>query len=89
MTFTKKEASPNSTESIFRLAFNDNLSSLSVGGFIASKVGHRITLQIQTTNVADDTELYSYYDGSNLLLQIKVIYTNSTREILSSVERVA
>ncbi|MDW8347621.1 MAG: hypothetical protein RML94_11745 [Bacteroidia bacterium] len=89
MAVTTKPASSLSGDNILRNSYIEEIKSVQVGGFVASKVGHKITLTIQTTNVSNDTELYSYYDGSTLLMQIKIIYTNSTREIIQSVERVA
>lgn len=89
MAVTTKPASPLSGDNILRNSYSEETKTLNVSGFISAKVGHRITLQIQTTNVANDTELYSYYDGSTLLMQIKVIYTTGARDLLQSVERVA
>lgn len=89
MAVTTKPASPLSGDNILRNSYSEETKTLNVSGFISAKVGHRITLQIQTTNVANDTELYSYYDGSTLLMQIRVIYTTGSRDLLQSVERVA
>ncbi|MEO0271679.1 MAG: hypothetical protein ABIM30_01145 [candidate division WOR-3 bacterium] len=89
MSQSSKKQTNNSSEAVLRGSFVDETKTIGVSGFILAKVGHRITLQIQTTNVTDDTELYSYYDGTNLLLQIRIIYTSGAREVISSVERVA
>lgn len=89
MAVTSKPASPLSSENVLRNSYSEETKTLNVSGFISAKVGHKITLDIQTTNVANDTELYSYYDNSTLLMQIKVIYTTGARDVLLSVERVA
>lgn len=89
MSQSGKRQTKNSSEAVLRSSFVDETKTIGVNGFILAKVGHKITLQLQTTNVTDDTELYSYYDGTNLLLQIKIIYTTSSREVISSVERIA
>ncbi|MEO0273433.1 MAG: hypothetical protein ABIM30_10210 [candidate division WOR-3 bacterium] len=89
MATTEKKASVLSSENVLRNSYIEETKVLGVGGFISSKVGHRITLQIQTTNVANDTELYTYFDGTQQLMQIKIIYTTSARDLISSVERVS
>lgn len=89
MSSTNKKASPLSSENVLRNSYIEETKVLGVGGFIGSKVGHKITLDIQTTNVANDTELYTYYDGPTQLMQIKVVYTNGARDIMQSVERIA
>jgi hypothetical protein len=62
---------------------------MSVDGFIVGKVGHKVTLAISTTTIANDTELYSFYDVAALLYQIRVIYTDGSRSQLLSAERIA
>lgn len=89
MSVSKKRQSKQSAENVLRSSFVDESKSLSINGFVTAKVGHRITLDIQTTNVVNDTELFSYYDGTDLIMQIRVIYTNGAREIILSVERIA
>lgn len=89
MAITAKPTSSLSGDNILRNSYLEETKSLSVGGFVSARVGHKITLAIQTTNVTDDTELYSYYDGSTLLMQIKIIYTTGARDVMLSVERVA
>jgi hypothetical protein len=62
-------------------------------GFLQGKVGHKITLTIATTNVANDTEIVRYFDVVDavdvLLNEITVVYTDGTRAQLLSAERTA
>jgi hypothetical protein len=86
---TTKKMSDLSFENVLRQASNDQTGTIGVGGFITAKIGHRITLAIGTTNVANDTETYTYFDNSTQLLQLQLIYTDGTRGTLVSVERIA
>ena len=83
-TNTTKPMSSRDEAQVLRLAFNENERSLSVGSFITGKVGHRITL----TLVDPTTEDYTYYDNATLIQRLRIIYVDSTKEVLASVERV-
>lgn len=89
MSVSGKVASSQSSSQTLQYSFNDDLKTLSVEGFVTSKVGHKITLTVGTTTVANDTETLRYYDGSTLLCTIVSVYTDGTRTLLSSVERTA
>lgn len=89
MSNTTKPLSSQDFEQAIQYAFNDNTRTVGVGGFITAKVGHKITVTISTTNVANDTETYEYFDSSTSILQLKLIYTNGARTLLLSVERIA
>lgn len=86
---TSKKASELSFENVLRQASNDQTGTIGVGGFITAKVGHRITLAIGTTNITNDTETYTYFDGLTQLLQLELVYTDGSRGTLLSVERIA
>jgi hypothetical protein len=81
--------SPLDANQVIRSSYNDVNDTLSVDSFIVQKVGHKIEMTISTTNVANDTETYEYFDGATSLYEITVIYTSGTRETLLSVERTA
>lgn len=70
-------------------SFNDVTSTLSVDGFLALKVGHRIDRSLNTTNLLNDTEVYEYFDGAVKLLEISIVYTDDSLETILSVERTA
>lgn len=89
MADTTKPLSKQDGPQTLQYAFNDNTRTLGVSGFISAKVGHRITLTISTTNVANDTETYEYFNDSTSLMQLRIIYTSGTRELMLSVERIA
>ena len=89
MNGTTKKASNASAENVLRSAHVEETGTISVNGFVSAKVGHRITLTILTTNVLNDTERYTYFDGTTQLMQLTIIYTDGTRGTLASVERTA
>ena len=86
---TKKAASDASHENVLRSSHVPETAVLSVGGFVGSKVGHKITLALATTSVLNDTEVYTYFDDSTQLMELTIIYTDSSRSTLVSVERTA
>jgi len=86
---TQKGLSERDGNQVFQSAHNDVNSSIAVDGFLVGKVGRKIDMQIQTTNSANDTELYTFSENGTDLYSIKVIYTDGTRDILLSAERVS
>ena len=71
-------------QQVLREIYNENDDSIATSSFIDSRVGNKIEVSYPTTS----SEIYSYYDGVVLIKQIQVIYTDSTKETLASVERV-
>lgn len=89
MTKTSKRSTRKDGMQTLQMAYNDVDASLTTNGFLVGKVGHKVTLEIQTTTVTNDTELYSFFDNTELLYQIKLIYTDGTKSLLISAERVS
>ncbi len=89
MANTTKQMSEKDFQQVLRGAFNDVDKTVSTNGFLVGKVGHRVTSTISTTNVANDTETYEFFDVSTSLYQIRVIYTDGGRTDLLSAERIA
>lgn len=89
MSITTKQPTKLDYEQSIQGAYNDVNATLSVDGFLAGKVGHKVTLAVSTTSVVDDTEVYSFFDGAVLLYQITIIYTDGTRSLMVSAERTA
>lgn len=89
MTKTSKRSTRKDGMQTLQMAYNDVDASLTTNGFLVGKVGHKVTLNIQTTTVTNDTELYSFFDNTELLYQIKLIYTDGTKSLLISAERVS
>ena len=85
MSGSSKPISKQDSENTLRYSFNDSDKSITTSSFVTAKVGHKIT----RTDISATTEDYSYFDGSNLLYTIRIVYTSSTKETLSSVERIA
>jgi hypothetical protein len=56
---------------------------------VSAKVGRRIELALSTTNVLNDTEIYTYLEDGQQVMILEVVYTDASRETLVSVERTA
>jgi hypothetical protein len=89
MSVTSKTMALRDSEQAIRTSYNDANATLGVDGFIVGKVGHKVVLTLATTSAGLDTEVYNFFDGSNLLYQITIIYTDATRNQLVSAERTA
>lgn len=85
---TKRPSSLDGNQTL-QGAFNDDMSVMSVDGFVANKVGHKIERTIATTTVPGDTEVYSYLDGGVQVMELTVVYSDSSLGTLLSVERTA
>lgn len=72
-------------QQVLKEIFNNGDHSITTSSFISSKVGNRIT----RTAISATTDDYSYFDGVNLLYTIRIVYSSSTKEEISSVERTA
>lgn len=88
MANSKKVLSPRDSGQTLQASFNEEDNSLTVGGFITVKIGHKIEKAVSTTNVANDTEEYSYFDDEILVYKVRVIYADSTRSDFISTERI-
>jgi hypothetical protein len=89
MANTTKPLSDRDYEQAVQSVYNGVDATLSVNGFIVGKVGHKITQTIATTSVVNDTEIFGFYDGATTLYEIKVIYTDGTRSLMLSAERIS
>lgn len=83
-----KQASPLSAENVLRDAHNPVDNTIAVGNFVTSAVGNKVEMTITTTNVANDTEQYAFYNTDGLLLTLEVVYTDGTRNTFLSAERI-
>jgi hypothetical protein len=86
---TTKPTSDLSGDNVLRGSFNSEDNSISVNGFLVGKIGRKVEQTISTTTVANDTETFVFSESGTILYSIRVIYTNGTRDILLSAERVA
>ena len=90
-----------SADNVLRYAYNVEDKTMGVNGFIVGKIGHKVEVSIMTTNVANDTERFTFTDQSPdptqtnpngdpiTLYVIDVVYTDSGRTTFLSAERVA
>jgi hypothetical protein len=72
-------------QQVLKEVFNPGDHSITVAGFITSKVGVKIT----RTSVSSTVDDYSYFDGANLLYTIRIVYSSTSKTEINSVERTA
>lgn len=89
MSQSSKPMSERDGQQALQYSFNDVDKSLQVSGFLTGKVGHKVELSITQTTVPDDTEVFTFKDGSTTLYQITIVYVDGTRELMLSAERTA
>lgn len=89
MSVTQKRPSDIDSSQTHQHAFNDNTFSHLVDGFLSALVGRRIDLAISATNVAGDTETYTFSENSVTLLVLQIVYTDGTRSVMLFARRTA
>ena len=89
MAKTSKGLSERDSRQIDQHIYNEVNASVTVDGFVVGKVGHKVERALGTTNVANDTEVFTFSDGGTVLYVISVVYTDDTLGTLLSVERTA
>jgi hypothetical protein len=80
---TSKQLSNLNSDGAHRAIYNQEDHSITTSSFITAKAGHKISF-VETSSTVQDI---SYYDGTVLLYTIRIIYSNSTRDAIVSVER--
>lgn len=69
-----------------RIEFDNNIGAKSViDAFLTQKVGRKVKVEFPSSI----TELYKYYQSTNLLWSILVTYSDETKVNLISAERVS
>lgn len=89
MSNTTKPLSDRDADQTLQHVYNIDDASLTVSGFVTAKVGNKITVATSTTTVPGDTQTFSFFDNSIALYVLTLIYTDSTQQVLVSVERTA
>jgi hypothetical protein len=89
MSITTKQPTKLDYEQSIQGAYNDVNATLSVDGFLTGKVGHKVSLALTTTTIADDTEVYTFEDNGTILYEITIVYTDDSRSLMVSAERTA
>lgn len=87
MPNSSKRLSDRDANQAIRLSFVDELSTLSMSDWVSAKVGRKLTYTISTTTVANDTITIAYLEGAVSLATVKIIYTDGTRTVKISEER--
>lgn len=85
MSITTKQASKLDYEQVIKSASTDELATIATSGFVQSKVGHKIEKSVVNATTDD----FSYYNGSTLLMTLRIIYDDSTKASVTSAERIA
>lgn len=88
MAHTTKPFSEYDQNQIFKKSYNEN-GTVGVDGFIAGRVGNKITQTVSTTTAPNDTLTFVYTDIDGPLMTLVVIYTDNTYNTLISVQRTA
>jgi len=89
MSNTTKALSDRDANQTLQHTYNSVDASITTSGFLVGKVGHKVTVAISTTSVADDTITYTFLDNGTTLYEIELIYTDSTYDTLLSAERIS
>jgi hypothetical protein len=89
MPITQKPLSHLDYEQTMQSSYNDVNATLSVDGFLTGKVGRKVELAISTTTIVDDTETYSFSENGTALYALRIIYTDGTRALMISAERIS
>lgn len=89
MPITQKPLSHLDYEQTMQSSYNDVNATLSVDGFLTGKVGRKVELAISTTTIIDDTETYSFSENGTALYALRIIYTDGTRALMISAERIS
>ena len=82
---TDKNISLNDASQVLGYAFNRVDNSLTVAPFLVGAVGRKI----EASYPDSVTEVYTYKEGSDTLYSIRVVYSSSAKDTLSSVERIS
>lgn len=82
---TTKSLSERDASQVLQASYNDVNDTLAVDSFVAGKIGRKIARTVISTTIDD----YSYYEGSTLLLTVRVTYNNASHDEVDSVERTA
>ena len=89
MVISAKQPSKQDANQTLKGSYNDVDLSITVNGFLVGKIGRKIAAAISTTNIANDTETYTFSEDSITLYVYKVIYTDGTRAGILTAERIA
>jgi hypothetical protein len=82
MANSNNKLSDYSQEQILQKVY-DPSAVLAVGSFLSKEVGNQITFSA----INSTTEAYTFYEGSNLLYVLTIVYTDNTKAQFATVTR--
>lgn len=68
-----------------KFVYNDIDASLTTNGFLISKVGRKVEIDVSGGNIA----IYTFSENGTILYEYTLTYTDATRTTLISAERTA
>jgi len=86
---TTKKLGTSDADQVLKRAYNPDDASLTINGWIAGQVGNSITQTITTTNVANDTAIFSFKENGTQIYQLTIVYTDATQGTMISATRTA
>jgi len=89
MVISAKRPSAQDANQTLQGSYNDVDLSITTNGFLVGKVGRKIAAAVSTTNIANDTETYTFSEDGITLYVYKVIYTDGTRATILTAERIS
>lgn len=89
MAHTTKPFSEKDADQVLQSSMNDVNGTIGVDGFLVGLVGRKIVMAITTTNVSNDTEVYTFSENGTNLYVLTIVYTDGTRSQMLSAERTA
>lgn len=85
MIKTGKLMSDRDFQQTLKFVYNDIDASLTTNGFLISKVGRKVEIDVSGGNIA----IYTFSENGTILYEYTLTYTDATRTTLISAERTA
>lgn len=83
MADTTKPFSEYDDKQIMQKAYNPKDGTLATGGFLAGKLGHKVTRTVVSPTVDD----FAFFDGAVALYTIRVTYDDAAHTNVDQAER--
>lgn len=89
MVISTKRPSEQDGNQTLQGAYNDVDFSITVNGYLVGKVGRKIDMVIGTDTIPNDMETYTFSEDGVTLFVYEIIYTDGTRDVFKSAERIS
>jgi hypothetical protein len=89
MSQTSKGLSERDFQQALRSAYNQNDASFTTASFVTGAVGRKIEQSVDTTNVLNDSLVFTYSENGITLYVLKTVYTDASYSTFMYVERIA